>query len=91
MVRHWSTVGGAFLLDVREPVELTVGQVPGAVDIPVGQLRSSLTELPRDRATHAICRSGQRAYTATRTLLQNDFNASVLSAGMLSRVLWPAP
>jgi NADPH-dependent 2,4-dienoyl-CoA reductase/sulfur reductase-like enzyme/rhodanese-related sulfurtransferase len=89
-VSHWSTEADAFLLDVREPVELTVEQVPGAVNIPLGQLRSRLDELPRDRQIHVICRSGQRAYTATRALLQNGFDASVLSGGMLSRVLWSA-
>ena len=34
-----------------------------------------LGELPRDREIHVICRSGQRAYYATRILLQNGFNA----------------
>lgn len=38
---------GAFLLDVREPVELE--SLPGAVNIPIAQLRSRLGELPRGR------------------------------------------
>ena len=42
----------AFLLDVREPVELAVESVPGAVNIPLGQLRARLGELPRDREIH---------------------------------------
>ncbi|MGB7819287.1 MAG: FAD-dependent oxidoreductase [Ornithinibacter sp.] len=89
-VSHWNTRSvDAFLLDVREPVELAVEEVPGAVNIPMGQLRSRLDELPRDREIQVICRSGQRAYTATRCLLQNGFDARVLSGGMLSRVLWP--
>jgi rhodanese-related sulfurtransferase len=78
-------VEGAFLLDVREPVELTVEQVPGAVNIPLGQLRARLDELPRDRTILVVCRSGQRAYFATRILLQNGFKARTLSGGMLSR------
>ena len=73
-----------FILDVREPVELAVEQVSGAVNIPIGQLRSRLDELPRDREIHVLCRSGQRAYTATRCLLQNGFDARVISGGMLS-------
>ena len=67
----------AFLLDVREKPELAVEQVPGAVNIPLGQLRARLDELPRDREIHVICRSGQRAYYATRILLQNGFDARV--------------
>ena len=82
---HWETVGDGYLLDVREPPELAVEQVPGAVNIPLGQLRARLGELPRDREIHLICRSGQRAYTAARILLQHGYQARTLSGGMLSR------
>jgi hypothetical protein len=34
--------------------------------------------------SNVICRSGQRAYIATRMLLQNGFNAKTVSGGMLS-------
>ena len=84
---HWDSIDGAFLLDVREPVELVVENVPGAVNIPLGQLRSRLGELPRDREIQVICRSAQRAYYATRILLQNDFKAKNISGGMLSRAM----
>jgi NADPH-dependent 2,4-dienoyl-CoA reductase/sulfur reductase-like enzyme/rhodanese-related sulfurtransferase len=84
---HWESVDGAFLLDVREPVELAVENVPGAVNIPMGQLRSRLGELPRDREICVICRSAQRAYYATRILLQNGFKAKNVSGGMLSRAM----
>ena len=84
---HWeeSTYGGV-ILDVREPIELAVEYVPGAVNIPLGQLRDRLDELPRDQEIHVVCRSGQRAYYATRLLLQKGFRASNISGGMLSRV-----
>jgi NADPH-dependent 2,4-dienoyl-CoA reductase/sulfur reductase-like enzyme/rhodanese-related sulfurtransferase len=84
---HWDSLGGAFLLDVRETVELAVESVPGAVNIPMGQLRSRLGELPRDREIYVICRSAQRAYYATRVLLQNGFKAKNISGGMLSRAM----
>ena len=84
---HWDSLDGAFLLDVREPVELAVESVPGAINIPLGQLRSRLGELPRDRELLVICRSAQRAYYATRILLQNGFNARNISGGMLSRAM----
>jgi len=86
-VSHWDSLDGAFLLDVREPVELVVENVPGAVNIPMGQLRSRLGELPRDREIHVICRSAQRAYYATRILMQNGFKAKNISGGMLSRAM----
>ena len=70
---------------MRELFELAVEELPGAVNIPMGQLRGRLNELPRDREIHVICRSGGRAYYATRMLLQNGFKARTLSGGMLSR------
>ena len=82
---HWDGAEKAFLLDVREPVELAVESVPGAVNIPLGQLRARLGELPRDREILVTCRSGQRAYSATRILLQNGLKARNLTGGMLSR------
>jgi rhodanese-related sulfurtransferase len=84
-IRHWDSAGHEFLLDVREPLELAVEQAPGAINIPLGQLRARLGELPRDREILVICRSGQRAYYAQRMLLQNGFKARNLSGGMLSR------
>ena len=84
-VSHWDGVDGAFLLDVRGPTELAVESVPGAVNIPLPQLRARLCELPRDREILTICRSGGRAYFAARILQQSGFRARVLSGGMLSR------
>lgn len=86
-VSHWDSVDGAFLLDVRAPAELALESVPGAVNIPLPQLRSRLGELPKDREIKVICRSAQRAHYATRILVQNDFKASVLSGGMLARTM----
>jgi len=54
----------------------------------MGQLRMRLGELPRDREIHVICRSGQRAYCATRILLQNGFQARCISGGTLSRAMY---
>jgi len=84
---HWDATDGGFLLDVRQPVELVVERVPGAVNIPLGELRARLGELPRNREIHIICRSAQRAYMATRILLQNGFKARNISGGMLSRAM----
>jgi NADPH-dependent 2,4-dienoyl-CoA reductase/sulfur reductase-like enzyme/rhodanese-related sulfurtransferase len=85
---HWDALDGAFLLDVRNPSELVLESVPGAVNIPLPELRSRLAELPRDREIHIICRSAQRAYYATRILLQNGFKAKNISGGMLARAMY---
>jgi len=85
---HWTAVDGRFLLDVRNPAEVGVQHVPGAVNIPLPELRARLGELPRDREILIICRSAQRAYYATCILLQNGFKASNLSGGMMSRSMF---
>jgi NADPH-dependent 2,4-dienoyl-CoA reductase/sulfur reductase-like enzyme/rhodanese-related sulfurtransferase len=83
-VAHWSSDSTSVLLDVREPPEIEACAVPDAIHIPLKQLRSRLYELPRDRDIAVICRSGQRAYIATRILLQNGFSAKTLSGGVLA-------
>jgi NADPH-dependent 2,4-dienoyl-CoA reductase/sulfur reductase-like enzyme/rhodanese-related sulfurtransferase len=87
---HWDAAEDGFLLDVREPFELAVERVAGAVNIPIGELRSRLDELPRDRPILVICRSGQRAYSATRCLMQHGLDARVVSGGMLSHAILAA-
>jgi rhodanese-related sulfurtransferase len=87
---HWDSTGNGFLLDVGEKAELAVEHVPDAVDIPIGELRARLDELPRNREINVVCRSGQRAYTATRLLLQHGFDARVVSGGMLSHAILSA-
>jgi NADPH-dependent 2,4-dienoyl-CoA reductase/sulfur reductase-like enzyme/rhodanese-related sulfurtransferase len=84
---HWDSGEEGFLLDVRQPEELALESVPGAVNIPLPELRARLSELPKDREIHVICRSGQRAYYAVRILLQNGFKARDISGGMMSRMI----
>ncbi|MFM7108067.1 MAG: FAD-dependent oxidoreductase [Planctomycetaceae bacterium] len=71
----------AFLLDVRTPEEFAAGHVPGAVNVPVDELRGRLGELPRDRRVLCYCQVGQRGYLATRILVQRGFAAHNLGGG----------
>lgn len=86
-VAHWFSDPEALILDVRSKPELAVENVEGCVHIPLGELRARLDELPRDREIHVLCRSAQRAYYATRVLVQNGFDAKVISGGMLSHAM----
>jgi NADPH-dependent 2,4-dienoyl-CoA reductase/sulfur reductase-like enzyme/rhodanese-related sulfurtransferase len=81
---HWDAAKTGFLLDVREPAEIAIAPGPGALRIPLGHLRERLGELPRDRTIDVFCHSGQRAYMATRILLQNGFKARNISGGALA-------
>jgi NADPH-dependent 2,4-dienoyl-CoA reductase/sulfur reductase-like enzyme/rhodanese-related sulfurtransferase len=80
----WDSLGSddALLLDVREPAEFEAGSIPGAVNVPLSQLRSRLAEVPRDRRIDVYCGVGQRGYYATRFLRQNGMEARNLSGGI---------
>ena len=82
---HWDGTEKGFLLDVRNPQEIEAEAVPGAVNIPLPELRKRLGELPHDKEMLVICRSAVRAYFATRILMQNGFKARNISGGMLAR------
>jgi rhodanese-related sulfurtransferase len=80
---EWETVSSteALLVDVRQPEEFAAGHIAGAINVPLPELRSRLEELPRDREIWLNCGVGQRAYYATRLLLQHGFTAKNLSGG----------
>ena len=75
------------LLDVRTPKEHAEGHLPGAVNIPVDDLRGRLGELPRDRRILAYCQVGMRGYIATRILLQKGFDVANLGGGYKTSML----
>lgn len=83
-VAHWENIvkSGAMLLDVRDPEEVEVDCIPGALNIPLAELRSRMAELPRDHEIWVYCHVGQRSYYATRVLRLNGFNARNLSGGL---------
>jgi rhodanese-related sulfurtransferase len=70
-----------YLLDVREPGEFAAGAIPGAVNVPLDDLRLGIEDLPRDRLIIAYCHAGQRGYIATRILAQLGFNVRNLAGG----------
>lgn len=71
----------ALLVDVRDEDEFAEGHVTNALNIPLNELRGRLGELPRDRELWVYCGVGQRAYYATRILLQNGFHVRNLPGG----------
>ena len=64
----------AVLLDVREEAEVMAYEIPGAVNIPLGQLRSRLGELDPEKTYITFCAVGVRAYTGARILAQHGFD-----------------
>jgi rhodanese-related sulfurtransferase len=70
-----------FLLDVRTPQEFSAGYIPGAVNIPVDELRVRLEELPQGKAIAVYCQVRRRGYLATRVLLHAGFPAANIGGG----------
>ncbi|MBN1304296.1 MAG: molybdopterin-synthase adenylyltransferase MoeB [Anaerolineales bacterium] len=62
-----------FLLDVREPHELQISAIDGAVNIPLGALAARLSELDSSRETIVICKAGTRSARALELLLSAGF------------------
>ena len=62
------------LVDVRNPGEHALGAVPGAVNIPVGQLPARLDELDPTRPTVVYCAGGYRSSVAASLLRANGFD-----------------
>lgn len=70
------------LLDVRNPMELqNMGYLPGAINIPVDQLRQHMNELPKDKEIVIYCQVGLRGNVAYRQLVNNGFKARNLIGG----------
>ena len=61
------------LVDVRTADEYAVGSIPGAVNIPLDDLRQRLAELPTDRPIYLFCGVGLRGYLASNILKDNGF------------------
>src|SRR6187431_3814271 len=71
---HQLVQAGARLVDVRTPSEFAAGHIAGALNIPLQQLDSRLTELqPKDTAVVLYCRSGSRSGSAARMLRNAGF------------------
>ena len=69
------------ILDVRTDAEWEEGHSARALHIPLHTLRERLGELDPDQSTGVICRSGQRAYIASRILEQKGFKDVRVQAG----------
>jgi NADPH-dependent 2,4-dienoyl-CoA reductase/sulfur reductase-like enzyme/rhodanese-related sulfurtransferase len=71
---------GATVIDVRTPEEFAKGAIPGAVNIPVDDLRAREGELPAGPLI-VTCAVGQRGNTAARLLSQRGFAVKNLDGG----------
>lgn len=72
----------ALLLDIREEAEVDAFEIPGAVNIPLGQLRNRFNELDPCKEIITFCAVGVRSYNAARILMNHGFaNVKVYPGG----------
>lgn len=73
------------LIDVREPHEFAEGTIPGATNVPLGELQDRVNELDQERRVVVLCRSGGRSSQASELLTAAGFADVVnLEGGMLA-------
>ena len=70
------------LLDVREPHEWAISDLPGSVKIPLGTLPQRIEELPRNEEIVVYCRTGSRSGNAVQFLRQRGYGAFNLAGGI---------
>src|SRR3989338_8207334 len=73
-----------FLLDVREPMEFSEHKIPGAVNIPLGEIfmPDVQNKIPKDKKIVTICSHGNRSMVATFALAQKGIESTSLEGGM---------
>ncbi|MFV1984337.1 MAG: cyclic nucleotide-binding domain-containing protein, partial [Thiohalomonadales bacterium] len=72
---------GAKWLDVRHAKEFHHSRLPGAINIPLHELRLRMTELDKDTEYICCCRTGARSSSGSFLLAQNGFKVSLLTGG----------
>ncbi|SFE97751.1 sulfurtransferase TusA family protein [Alteribacillus iranensis] len=61
------------ILDVREPAEFAFGHIPGAINVPLGELEERMNEIDQDKDVHVICRTGNRSDLASQKLTDKGY------------------
>src|ERR1044072_4674579 len=72
---------GSFVLDVRQPDEYAEVHVPGAVLIPLNELRARQDEIPEGRPLRVVCAAGSRSARAVEALRAAGYDASNVVGG----------
>jgi NADPH-dependent 2,4-dienoyl-CoA reductase/sulfur reductase-like enzyme/rhodanese-related sulfurtransferase len=80
---------GYQLIDVRTPSEYSRGTIPGAINIPVDEIRGRVSEI-KNAPILVNCQVGQRGHTATMLLKELGFDATNLDGGYLTYSNSPA-
>jgi len=73
---------GAVWLDVRYPSEYQYDKLPGAINVPLNEVRDVFTVLDKSKEYVAYCQSGRRSSAVAFLLAQRGFKVSLLEGGL---------
>jgi len=73
---------GALWLDVRYPSEYQFDKLPGAINVPLAEVRNMFGMLDRSREYVTYCQSGRRSAAAAFLFAQRGFGVWVLAGGL---------
>lgn len=71
----------ALIIDVREEIERDLGNIEKSINIPLGELRHRLNEIPKKETVHVYCQVGIRGYLAARILMEAGYKVKNLDGG----------
>ena len=74
---------GFSIVDVRTAEEFALGTIPGAINIPIDEIRERINQLPTGKLL-ITCQVGQRGHAATRLLKEMGYEAINLDGGYLT-------
>ncbi len=77
---------GARWLDVRYAAEYRLAHLPGAVNVPLGEIRNAIGLLEREREYIVYCQSGRRSSAAAFLLAQHGYRVCCLERGLAGSV-----
>ena len=72
LLEKLNTDKAPLVVDVRKPVEYGVAHIPGAINIPVNEIKSRLDEFKNDNGILIYCINGSRTRQAEAVLLNAD-------------------
>ncbi|PRR82639.1 CoA-disulfide reductase [Clostridium vincentii] len=72
----------SIILDVREDFELSTGSLDNSIQIPLGELRDRLNEIPKDKKIYVTCQVGLRGYVACKLLEGNGIKSKNIDGGI---------
>lgn len=83
---QWHEIDGidrsaSLFLDVRESFEVETGSFENSINIPMGQIRKRLQEIPKEKEIYVYCQVGHRGYVACRMLTQLGYRCKNIDGG----------